>query len=43
MYNLLLLLLLFLLFTQVLNSQGMKKNYAMQYKQVQKSSIINYY
>jgi len=40
MYNLLLLLLLLLLFTPVLNSQGMLKN-AMQYKQVQKSSIIN--
>ena len=26
---------------QVLNSQGIRKNYAMQYKQVQKSSIIN--
>jgi len=32
-----LLLSLLLFFTPVLNSQGMKKNYAMQYKKVQKS------
>jgi len=31
-------LFIIVIFTPVLNSQGMKKNYAMQYKKVQKSS-----
>ena len=35
----LLLLLLLLFFTLLVNSQGMKKNYAMQYKKVQKIKL----